>query len=127
MVNREIKFALKGRTFTAKFPNVGQIIDMESLKQALTNGRYGEMAKSGVASMFYALDLVDAIAFIQVCVPAASAYFDVRNYSELNIDESNDILEAYTKTIRPWYTEVFNELRKVSPMDGTEENSADKG
>ena len=44
MIEREKKFKVGERTFVVKFPNVGQIIDMESLKQALTNNRYGQMA-----------------------------------------------------------------------------------
>lgn len=50
MIERQKKFSIGEKTFTAQFPNVGQLIDLESLKQALTNNRYGVMAASGVAS-----------------------------------------------------------------------------
>ena len=33
------KFKIGQKEFVAKFPNVGQMLDMESLKQALTNNR----------------------------------------------------------------------------------------
>ena len=50
-IERQKKFTINGATFIAKFPNVGQLIDLESFKQALTSNRYGQMAASGVASM----------------------------------------------------------------------------
>ena len=49
------KFKIGQKEFIAKFPNVGQMLDMESLKQALTNNRYGVMAASGIRSMYKAL------------------------------------------------------------------------
>ena len=52
MIQRVKKFNIGEKSFTVSFPNVGQIIDVESLKQALTGGRYGVMASSGVASMY---------------------------------------------------------------------------
>ena len=81
MIERQKKFKIGEHQFIANFPNVGQLIDMESLKQALTNNRYGVMAQSGVASMYDALDMVDAIAFLQVVVPDVARYLNIKNYA----------------------------------------------
>lgn len=113
-IQREIQFKIGERNFFAKFPNVGQIIDMESLKQALTNNRYGTMSASGIKSMYMALDLVDAIAFYQVCVPAVSKYFDIKNYANLELDQIKDLVDAYLNQIKPWYDELLAQLYKLS-------------
>lgn len=119
-IQREIKFNIGERNFTAKFPNVGQMIDMESLKQALTSNRYGVMSASGVKSMYMVLDLVDAIAFFQVCVPSVGKYFDVKNYANLQLDEVRDIVETYLVQIKPWYDDLVKQLYSASGNGGND-------
>lgn len=129
MIERQKKFSIGEKTFTAQFPNVGQLIDLESLKQALTNNRYGVMAASGVASMYYALDMVDAIAFLQVCVPSVAKYYDIKNYTALAPEDIKDLVEAYQKELKPWFDKVMAELKGIKLNDGGDktEEGADAG
>lgn len=120
LIQRTVSFELDGKRFTATFPNVGQMIDMESLKQALTSNRYGVMSASGVQSMYMVLDLVDAMAFFQVCVPMVGKYFDITNYANLQIDEIKKIVEAYVGEIKPWYDNLMKQLYFASGNDETE-------
>ena len=120
-IERQKKFTINGLTFTAKFPNVGQLIDLESFKQALTNNRYGQMASSGVMSMYHALDLVDAIAFYQVVTPEVARRFDISNYSQMGLDEIKHLLEAYQKEIKPWFDKTMSELKGIVVSDETEQ------
>lgn len=116
-LQRQKKFTIGNKSFIANFPNVGQIIDLESMKQALTDSRYGQMAASGVASMYYALDLVDAIAFYHVVIPEVAKYYDIKNYASMEVDKIKDLLDAYQKDIRPWFSETMNELKGLTPGD----------
>jgi hypothetical protein len=100
----------KGEKVTVPFPNVGQMIDMESLKQALTNGQYGIMAASGVRSMNFALDLVDAIVFLQIMCPAIATKRKIENYTSIPVNESKEIVDLYKKQIWPWYGEILKDL-----------------
>ena len=126
MIEREKKFKVGERTFIVKFPNVGQIIDMESLKQALTNNRYGQMAASAVVSMYYALDLVDTIAFFQVCVPEAKRYFDVNDYTALSPERMDAFMEAYRTEIKPWYDRTMKELRGIKAEEEEKGDATEK-
>lgn len=117
-IERQKKFNIGEKQFVAKFPNVGQIIDLESFKQALTNNRYGQMASSGIASMYNALDLVDAVAFFHVVVPEVAKYYDIRNYTLLQVDKIKELLDAYQTQIKPWYDKTMLELRGISTDDG---------
>lgn len=123
-IEREKKFSIGQKNFIAKFPNVGQLIDLESLKQALTNNRYGQMVMSGVASMYQALDLVDAIAFFQVVVPDVAKYYNIQNYANLDYDKAVDLVDAYQKQIKPWFDKTMDELKGLSDNGNatTEEN-----
>lgn len=108
------KFSIGKKDFVAKFPNVGQIIDIDSMKQALSSNRYGVMAASGVQSAYFALDLIDAIAFFAIVCPEVGKYLDIANYATLQVDEIEDILNAYRNDISPWYNQTMNELRGLS-------------
>ena len=123
MIERNCAFNIGEKKFIANFPNVGQIIDMESLKQALTNNRYGTMAASGIASMYYALDMVDAIAFFQVCVPSVAKYYDIRNYTALAPEKIQELVDAYKEQIKPWYDKIMSELRGVTKDSGNNSES----
>lgn len=127
MIERECSFNVGEKKFTAKFPNVGQLIDLESLKQALTSNRYGVMASSGVSSMYYVLDMVDAIAFYQVCAPSVGKYYNIQNYASLEPEKLQDLMDAYFKDIKPWFDKSMTELKKIGSNDNNEtstENSA---
>lgn len=126
MIERKKKFSIGEKTFTVDFPNVGQLIDLESLKQALTSNKYGVMAQSGIRSMYYALDIVDTIAFFQVCVPSVSKYYDIKNYTTLPPDKVNELMEVYLKEIKPWFDSIMNELRgvKIDVNDSGEEGNS---
>lgn len=117
-IERFKKFKIGEKEFTATFPNVGQIIDLESFKQALTSNRYGQMAASGISSMYNALDLVDAIAFFQIVVPEVGKYFGIKNYTVLQLDKISALIKAYQEQIRPWYDKTMNELKGINGNDG---------
>ena len=95
------KFTIRGKQFVAKFPNVGQIIDLDAMKQALSSNRYANMASSGLVSAYFALDLIDTIAFYQVVVPEVGKYFDIKNYAEMDLSEAKDLIDAYKEQIQP--------------------------
>ena len=118
-MERVKKFQIGEKAFTVEFPNIGKMIDMESLKQALTNGRYGVMASSAVVSMYQALDLVDAIAFYTICVPTVAKYYDIDDYTSVAIDKVTELVMVYKKELKPWYDGILRELMKM-PNDNEE-------
>lgn len=118
------KFKIGQKEFVVNFPNVGQMIDMESLKQALTNNRYGVMAISGIKSMYIALDNVDAIAFLQICCPEVAKYFDIKDYTKLSQKEIQEYVKAYKEQIEPWFLGLMKELE--NPMGDGNDDSQEK-
>ena len=118
MIEREKKITIGERTFIAKFPNVGKMIDMETLKQALTGNRYSALATSTIKSMYFALDLVDAIVFYSICMKEVGKYFNVQNYTEMQIDEINLLLKVYQDQVKPWYEETLKQLNDASIESG---------
>lgn len=127
MIEREKKITIGEKSFIVKFPNVGQIISLESAKQALTDNRYGQMAASGVASMYYALDLVDTIAFFQVCGAEILKFFDIKNIASVAPDKLDMFVETYSEQIKPWLDKTFDELRSLSVKKTDNGEKGDSG
>lgn len=121
MIERSKKITIGNKSFVVEFPNIGQILDIESMKQALTNNRYGVMAQSGVKSAYYALDIVDAVSFIQVVTPDIARYYNVSNYLTLSPDKIQEFVKVYQEQIKPWYDDVLAQLQNpMSDDTGTE-------
>ena len=121
MIERSKKFTIGKKSFVIEFPNVGQIIDIESMKQALTNNKYGIMAQSNVRSMYQALDIVDAVSFLSIVAPEVAKYYNVGNYMSLSPEKVKEFVDAYQRDIAPWYLKTLEELQ--NPLDNGETNS----
>ena len=127
MIEREHKITVGERTFIISFPNVGQIITLESTKQALTDNRYGQMAASGVASMYYALDLVDTIAFFQVCGAEVLKYYGIRNAASVSPEKLEQFVQVYAEQVKPWFDKTFAELRGLGGEKKAEDDGTSDG
>ena len=123
MIERSKKITIGEKSFIVNFPNVGQMIDIESMKQSLTGNCYGSMASSGIASMYLALDIVDTIAFLTICVPDIAKYYNITDYSSLSSDKINTYVTVYKEQILPWYNKILMELRGIT--DDSEETKSE--
>ena len=123
MIERSKKFTIGKKSFVVEFPNVGQILDIESMKQALTNNRYGIMAKSDIKSMYYALDVVDAVSFLTVVAPEVGKYFNVGNYLSLSPEKVQEFVDVYQKDIYPWYAQTLEELKNPVKNEESEQTA----
>lgn len=117
-LERQKTFNFQGEKVTVKFPNVGQMIDMESLKQSLTGNKYGAMSASGVKSMFYALDMVDALSFFEVMCPKIKRILEVKSFTEMSPEEMKPVVAAYKEHVAPWYNKLLHDLYKIGESDG---------
>jgi hypothetical protein len=118
VIERAKKFKVGEKTFVVNFPNVGQLIDIESMKQALTNGRYGAMAASGIFSAYIILDVVDAISFFKVCVPEFAQYYNIQNYTNMNNEKMKELTQIYRDEIKPWYDSILKSLSSITNEQG---------
>ena len=123
MIERSKKFTIGMKSFVVEFPNVGQILDIESMEQALTNNRYGIMAKSDIKSMYYALDVVDAVSFLTVVAPEVGKYFNVGNYLSLSPEKVQEFVDVYQKDIYPWYAQTLEELKNPVKNEESEQTA----
>jgi len=117
MIEREITFNYNEKKFNIKFPNVGQMIDIEGMKNSLTRGKYGSFAASGIQSMYLILDMVDTIAFISIMCPKLKKMIssdEEVDYTDMNPEDLKDLIKVYKTEIFPWYSKIIKELYSSS-------------
>ena len=99
--------------YTLKYPTVGQILEIESLKQSLSAGRYGLLVVSNVKSMELALDLIDAIAYFSVLIPDLKKEIAVDSFMDLDAMTAKRLSISYKKYFRKWYSELEKEMNDL--------------
>ena len=103
----------RGAKLNVKFPNFGEMIDSENLKTAYSGGRYGVMLASGVKSMIYAVDVIDAMAFIEIKLKAVRNMLNIpESQSMMSVDSAlaSELTAWYKQQIAPWYNSMMSKL-----------------
>lgn len=94
-----VEVTLKGNNFKIGYPTIGEYIEIEGLKQAITKGRYAVMALSPMSTARKSLDLVDAISFLSVLIgePLFKMYKvnAVNEMLNISMQDAEDLLVAY--------------------------------
>jgi hypothetical protein len=111
------KIKISGKDHIVTFPNVGQTIDIESLKSALTNGQYGDFVNMGTNYSNNALDLVDALATFSILIPELKEELNVKTYLEMDQFVAKKYVNAYKKQFFPWFKEINDELKSFGKDD----------
>ena len=129
MIEREIAITYNDKKFIVKFPNVGQLMDIESLKMALTGGKYGTFAASGIKSMYFVLDMVDAISFFSVMCPRLKNFITQEDvdvdYTQMKPESVKPLVDIYKKEVMPWYNKIMTHLY-ASTNEAIEESESQR-
>ena len=118
MINKTVNltFNCKGvqETYEAKYPNVGQYIDIENKKIQLSNGNYYQMASSGIATMNKALDYIDSYAYFSVLIPQFIKDLNVNSFFELSTDDADEIVKVFKEDFITWFNDINQEINNVN-------------
>lgn len=117
MVNNQKLIKFKEVDYIAKFPNVGQLMDIENIKMSLTNGKYVEMAISVLKIHIFQLDMVDAIAYFSILCPEMKENLGIKNWRELDASLAKELTSVYKKQFIPWFKPILDELLKIDEED----------
>jgi hypothetical protein len=126
--NLELKIVIGSveRTYNITFPKVGDYINVEARKAQLTvpknsifdqSTQYLNMIRQGTIASNLALDLVDLIAWFEVCIPdlMKNAVGELSSIEELDLFDAKPLLEIYRSKFLPWknaWEAVFQGLNK---------------
>jgi hypothetical protein len=116
-MEKQIKLKVLGKDCIVKYPNVGQVLEIESLKSALTNGTYGDLVRMNTRSSNQALDIADTIATFTVLIPEFRETLNVKSYTELDPFDAKKLVVVYKNKFFPWYNEINKELQSFGEDD----------
>lgn len=102
-MNNTVKVKIGDQDFNVPFPNVGQLMDIESMKMAITNNKYSELALSGLKTNDFAASLADAIATFFVLIPQLNDKLKIRSYNDIDLNFGAEIVRAYLEDYYPFY------------------------
>lgn len=110
-MDTSVKITLKGKTFNASFPNIGQEIQIEGSKLTLTEGKYPIMALAPMATTKRALDIADAVAYFAALFGdelfALYGVSDIKNFMELNRYDIDEMVNEYLTKYEPFYEGII--------------------
>lgn len=119
---RQIEVAVNSNVYNVKFPNSGEIMDIELLKLQITNGRYDTL-KFSINPMFQAQALkVDAVAFFNIMVPGLKKDLTTKSLFDLEEEQLNVIVKQYEDVVLPWYEEWMTVLSNPVSQEGNQKS-----
>lgn len=111
----ELKFEVKGNSYTIKVPTPGDMIDVERMKMILSGGFYGEMIRTSSVSAQESLIVIDIQSHFSIQCPDLMKDLKCEDVRKLSIEDYQVLRSAYTKEFVPWWN---NWLKLFKGEDG---------
>jgi hypothetical protein len=111
MVN-QTKITYNGQEFMVNFPNVGQLMEIESMKMILANGKYSELVNNSTKSSIFVLDLIDAFATFSTLIPDLKAQLPTKGYTTMDPKEAKELVKVFKEQFFGWFNEIMKDIYK---------------
>lgn len=118
---KNVKLTFDGVERIVAFPNVSQLIDIESLKLTYTNQSYNELVRGNLTSQSFVLDLADTLAYFSVLIPDLKTLLDVKSLTSLDSFKAKALVKVFKTQFLPWYLPLQKELYNLDDESTTTE------
>lgn len=105
-IEKSVVVKINGKNFVIEFPNIGQMMEIESKKTALSIGNYKDMISLGTKSSQFNLDLIDATATFSVLIPDLNVLFGVKTILDLSVLDGKRLVDSYNEFFYPWFKQI---------------------
>lgn len=119
-MTKEANIKIGQNQFLATYPNVGQKLQIESLKMFFSNNMYGDLARSQHLTGNLMLDMIDAYAYLMVCCPTLG--LKKEDFNNVTPELETTFILAYKTEFFPWYASIEKELANAM-LISTESNT----
>lgn len=99
----ELNFEVSGNTYTIKVPTVGDMLQVERMKMALTGGYYNDMMKTGTVSAQETLLLVDIQSHLSILCPKLMTDLKCEDVQRLTPEDYSKLRKVYIDKFVPWW------------------------
>lgn len=100
-MNKNCIITIDNKVYALSIPNVGQLMEIESMKMSLSNGQYGAMARANTKASVFTLDLIDAFATFRALIPT----LNLGSFLDLSPEKSKTIVKEYRSKWLPFIQE----------------------
>ena len=102
---------VQGRSFTLKYTNVGQFIDIKVLEVKLAQGTSSQLV-AGTPGQLDAFLFITTYAHFAVLCPELLEQLKVTSLLDLSITDFEELSKVYLKDIQPWLDGVKKEIKE---------------
>ena len=102
--------SIKGVDHHITFPRIGKFKNIESLKQALSNGMYSSLMKTNTEEAYEALDMIDMEAYFSVLFTKLMESLECDSFSDLGMADYLEVKKVYVEKFVPWWKKILKEL-----------------
>jgi hypothetical protein len=99
----ELKFEVKGNTYSIKVPTVGDMIGIERMKMALSMGYYNDMMRTSTVSAQESLMIIDIQAHFSILCSQLMTDLKCEDVTKLTAEDYLVLKTAYVKQFTPWW------------------------
>lgn len=103
--SRSISFSIKDNNYHINYPNTGSLIDMEVMKVSLSRNTYDGIVSSRSTKAQYVQFIIDTIATFTVLCPSLRQDLKIAAFTELNVEDMNQLVKIYIEVVLPWLNE----------------------
>ena len=107
--------------YIVKFPNVGNIMDIEAMKFSLAKGKYLEMCLSPLKVHNFTLDTIDSISTFAVLIPELKEDLNINDWREMSPLTAKKLMQAYISEFWPWYKPIIEDLYEYAKNDSEQQ------
>ena len=102
---------VQDRSFTLKYPNVGQFIDIKVLEVKLAQGTSSQLV-TGTPGQLDAFLFITTYAHFAVLCPELLQQLKVSSLLDLSIEDFKELSGVYLTEIQPWLDGVKEEIKE---------------
>ena len=99
----ELSLQVKGNTYTIEVPTVGDMIDVERMKMALSNGFYNEMMRTQTITAQESLMAIDIQSHFTILSPKLISDLKCEDIRKLSGNDYRELKKAYVEGFLPWW------------------------
>jgi hypothetical protein len=115
-MQEKIVFTIKGKQYESLPLTVGRSIDFYKLRAFIAGGQYQNMYGDYSNTPERVLDMIDCKAFFGTLCPKFIEDIKPGNVDDLGLQDFEEVLMVYRKTIKPYLEEMKEYLSKKDEM-----------
>lgn len=115
-LKRTVTLTICGIDYEISYPNTGQSIDIELLKQQISNGNYDALRFSQSSLAQEQADKIDMIATFNILIPMLKTDLNTKTLFDLTEEQSDVLLQVYKEDFLNWIVPIKKAIKNPQSL-----------